>query len=84
VALSDGLLYIDGQQTSEPYLVGLPSKLGLSTTNWLLGEGEYLVLGDSRSHSTDSRNFGPVSADKIVGKVWLRVWPIKRGWGFMV
>jgi len=84
VALSVGLLYIDGQQTSEPYLVGLPSKLGLSTTNWLLGEGEYLVLGDSRSHSTDSRNFGPVSADKIVGKVWLRVWPIKRGWGFMV
>ena len=81
VALSDGLLYIDDQQTSEPYLGGLPSSLGLSTTNWLLGEGEYVVLGDSRSHSTDSRNFGPIRADQIVGKAWLRVWPLDKGFG---
>jgi signal peptidase I len=81
VALSDGLLYIDGTQTSEPYLGGLPSSLGLSTTNWLLGEDEYVVLGDSRSHSTDSRNFGPISADQIVGKTWLRVWPANKGFG---
>ena len=79
VDLSDGLLYIDDEQTSEPYLGGLPSSLGLSTTNWLLGEGKYLVLGDSRSHSTDSRNFGPVSKDQIVGKAWLRVWPVRKG-----
>jgi len=81
VALSDGLFYIDDQQTSEPYLGGLPSSLGLSTTNWLLGEGEYVVLGDSRSHSTDSRNFGPIRADQIVGKAWLRVWPLDKGFG---
>ncbi len=81
VALSDGLLYIDDQQTSEPYLGGLPSSLGLSTTNWLLGEGEYVVLGDSRSHSTDSRNFGPIRADQIVGKAWLRVWSLDKGFG---
>lgn len=81
VALSDGLLYVDGKQTPEPYLGGLPSSLGLSRTNWLLGEGEYVVLGDSRSHSTDSRNFGPIKVDQIVGKVLLRVWPVQKGFG---
>jgi signal peptidase I len=79
VSLSDGLLYIDDQLTSEPYLGGLPSSLGLSTTNWRLGDGEYVVLGDSRSHSTDSRNFGPITADQIMGKALLRVWPVRKG-----
>ena len=78
VALSEGLLYIDGQQTSEPYLGGLPSSLGLSTTNWQLGGDEYMVLGDRRFRSADSRDFGPISSSQIVGKVWLRVWPLKK------
>ncbi len=78
VALSEGLLYVDGQQLSEPYLDGLPSSIGLSTTSWLLGGDEYLVLGDRRAHSTDSRDFGPVNASQIVGQAWLRVWPLGR------
>ncbi|HMB25929.1 MAG TPA: signal peptidase I [Patescibacteria group bacterium] len=45
---------------------------------WTLGKGEYYVLGDNREHSSDSRSFGPVYRDLIVGKVWFRGWPLWR------
>jgi len=40
-----------------------------------LNNREYFVLGDNRKHSLDSRYFGPVSRDKIIGRVVLRAWP---------
>ena len=53
----------------------------VKTTNsksWVLGADEYYVLGDNREYSLDSRGFGPVYRDLIVGKVWLRGWPVGR------
>lgn len=40
-----------------------------------IGEGEYFVMGDNRPASFDSRYFGIVGKNEIVGKAWLRVWP---------
>lgn len=45
---------------------------------WALGPDEYYVLGDNRESSLDSRNFGPVYGELIVGRVWLRGWPFWR------
>ncbi|MBI2439069.1 MAG: signal peptidase I [Candidatus Moranbacteria bacterium] len=43
-----------------------------------LDEDEYFVLGDNRSHSYDSRAVGPISKDKIIGRVLLRAWPVDQ------
>lgn len=39
---------------------------------------EYFVLGDNRDHSLDSRTFGPIEKDSIIGKVWVRGWPLDK------
>lgn len=43
-----------------------------------MGENEYYLMGDNRGASMDSRNFGPVSDDSIVGRAWVRGLPISR------
>ena len=43
-----------------------------------LGNQEYIVLGDNRGNSQDSRAFGPIDRSHIVGRVWLRGWPLSR------
>ena len=44
----------------------------------VLGEKEYFVLGDNRENSYDSRRFGAVPKDLIVGRAWFRGWPFSR------
>lgn len=43
-----------------------------------LGPDEYFVLGDNRHVSLDSRTIGPIKRKDIVGRVWLRGWPIDK------
>jgi signal peptidase I len=45
-----------------------------------LGPDEYWVMGDNRNHSRDSREFGPILRDVIVGEVLFRYWPLSD-WG---
>ncbi len=45
---------------------------------FVLEDNQYVVLGDNRSHSSDSRSWGVLSGDYIVGKVMLRAWPLNK------
>lgn len=49
-----------------------------ATQTVTLKPGEFYLLGDNRSASLDSRFFGPVTRDHIVGRVWIRGYPIDR------
>jgi signal peptidase I len=79
VRLLSGQLEVDGRAVPEPYLAGPPSFGDLDLE---LGPAQYLVLGDHRAASTDGRDFGPVGADVLVGRVSFAYWPprcLRRG-----
>ena len=80
VRIEDGLLHVDGERIEEPYLEGLPASVGPGGTAWTLGPDEYLVMGDDRVRSTDSREFGALSRELVLGRVWFRYWPLSA-WG---
>ncbi|MFH0857063.1 MAG: signal peptidase I [bacterium] len=64
----------DGAELKEYYLPNGRETRGNEIIE--LQEGEYYVLGDNRDRSLDSRVFGPIKKDSIVGKVWFRGWPL--------
>jgi signal peptidase I len=80
VKISNGKIYINGNLVEEIYL---PTDY-LTNAGRFLHENQtievddnlYFVLGDNRSHSSDSREWGLVPRDNIIGKAWFRYWPI--------
>lgn len=69
----DNELYINGANVPEAYTNGA---CRCSDNTWQLGEDEYFVMGDNRNNSSDSRKFGPVPVDHVVGRVVFRYWPL--------
>ena len=57
------------------YLKNIPP---LGEQTFILKSNEFFVLGDNRGASFDSRRWGPLPRENIVGKVWLRAWPVTR------
>ena len=74
-------ILINEHYLHEPYLAKGEWSVDGSVSQWLLADDEYLVLGDNRNDSRDSRRFGPLSRDHILGRAWLRYWP-PGAWGW--
>ncbi len=75
VEVRDSQLYIDGQLTAEPYLTDpLQRNFGPAT----VPEGYVFVMGDNRNNSNDSRYFGAIPMDQILGRAWVSYWPLQE------
>ena len=83
----DGAVYINGRRLSEPYLPkGTPTDIrdvppgcgrpADGSAGCAVPAGSVLVLGDNRTESKDGRVFGPIKESSIVGRVFLRIWPL--------
>lgn len=69
---------LDGR-TFVKRIVGLPNeRITVDGKEWQLGEDEFFLLGDQQDDSFDSRIFGPVTREQLIGPVHVRVWPWTR------
>jgi signal peptidase I len=83
VAIHDGGVYINGTEVTEPYLFAIapgetpqPTTVPGDQSTWVVPAGELFLMGDHRAVSEDSRTFGTVPAQQVIGRAWLRYWPI--------
>ncbi len=74
---TDGSLFVENKRVEEPYLEQKRREnAGNPDRKTALKPGESFVLGDNRRDSKDSRIFGPITDDEIIGKAVLRFWPL--------
>jgi signal peptidase I len=78
IAIRNGRVYVDGERLDEPYLGGETTRCQGSPYCAIeeIPEGFVYVLGDNRNNSSDSRSFGLVAIEDIVGKAWFTNWPL--------
>lgn len=73
ISIDMGVVSINGVALDETYVFN-PDRRTIPAQ--VVPEGQYFVMGDNRGNSNDSRNFGPVTLDQLVGRAWVRYWPL--------
>ena len=84
VETHSGILFVNGRQLEEPYLRNGVKTCALNSDPGTCGDvpsttvpsGDVFVMGDNRSASKDSRAFGAITESSIVGRVFVRIWPV--------
>ena len=89
IQLRDGKVWVNGVALDEPYLSTDGPHHGATEplepdflTSWDVPAGTLFAMGDHRARSVDSRSFGMVALDQVIGRAWLRFWPLD-GLGLM-
>lgn len=77
---NNGVIYVNGEIMNENYGREVILDPGVAKNEITLGEDEYFVIGDNRNNSTDSRDpmVGNIHRDDILGRAWLRIWPLSK------
>ena len=81
IDIHDGKVFVNGIELVEPYVFKEGGQTQetedvLQTGEWAVPRGELFLMGDHRKSSADSREFGTVAVDKVIGRAWLRYWPL--------
>jgi signal peptidase I len=79
VEVKDNRVVINGTPLDEPYLVDvfMPDEPAIT-----ISADQVFVMGDNRNASFDSRRFGPIPLDDLVGEAFVTIWPISHFGGF--
>ena len=82
VDIRDGKVFVNDVQLEEPYLFSVdgtaqPTVANGDVASWTIPPGDLFVMGDHRARSSDSRVFGPITVDSVIGRAWLRYWPLE-------
>ena len=78
VKIFGGSVYLNNQKLMEIYIpenITAQGSFLREGQDFLIPEDEYIVMGDNRLHSSDSREWGTVNKDDLIGKVFVRFWP---------
>jgi signal peptidase I len=80
VSIHDGVVHINGVPIDEPYVYQGPTTANGEQNTWIVPPDRLFVMGDNRNNSTDSRSstIGPICVRDVIGKAWLRYWPLDR------
>lgn len=79
IEFKNNYLYINGNPFEELYISTNTDDFSLTNLGYeIIPEGMFLVLGDNREDSLDSRDFGLIQESDIAGRAILRIWPINR------
>ena len=75
VEIRRGTVFVNGRSLEEPYITH-PSEASMSRL--IVPPEKFFVLGDNRRASNDSRDWGPVPAENVVGRAWVSYWPLNE------
>lgn len=82
IEIRDTQVYINGQPLDEPYIKEACRDNRCPDESWQLAEDEFFLMGDNRNNSRDSRVFGQVTHERLIGEAFIRYWP-PQDWGIV-